>query len=108
MKTRHQKKPAMQKEIASERISILFEKAKESFEEDSALSDRYVHLAKKIAMKYKIKIPMQLKRSFCKHCISYLKPGANCRIRVQRGKAVYFCMKCRKFMRFPYLKERKK
>jgi len=91
-----------QKQIAAERIKVLFEEAKKAFRKDSKLSDRYVHLARKIAMKYKVKVPRELKRKFCKHCYCYLVPGSNCRVRLQGKKVVYYCLKCKKFMRFPY------
>jgi ribonuclease P protein subunit RPR2 len=42
--------------IASERIVILFRQAEIKFHEDASLSDRYVKLARKIAMRYKVKI----------------------------------------------------
>ncbi|MBS3102256.1 ribonuclease P [Candidatus Woesearchaeota archaeon] len=88
--------------IARERVEVLFRQAKEMFREDSSLSDRYVQLARKITMKYKVKIPSSLKRKFCKHCHKFLVPSVNCRIRVQRGKAVYYCLSCKRFMRIPY------
>lgn len=96
-----------QKEIAKERIKILFEKADEVFKKNKALSNRYVTLARKIAMKSNLRMPRDLKRKFCKHCYKFLKPGVNCRVRTKEGKVVYYCLNCKKFMRFPYLKEKK-
>jgi ribonuclease P protein subunit RPR2 len=107
MKRGYKKKPTKQREIALERIKILFKQAGEIFKKEPKLSDRYVHLARKIAMKYKVRIPSQLKKRFCKHCYKYLVPSVNCRVRVQRGKVVYYCLNCKKFMRFPYTKEQK-
>lgn len=101
MKQPHKKKSENFKEIARERIKILFEQADLRFKEDSNLSDRYVFLARKIAMKYKVHIPKELKRRFCKHCYKFLMPGANSRVRNTNGKIVYFCKNCKKYMRFP-------
>jgi ribonuclease P protein subunit RPR2 len=100
MKQRHQKKSTILKSIASERIIELFKQADLRFDEDHALSDRYVELARKIAMRYKVKIPKELKRRFCKSCHSFLVHGKNCRVRLNSGKVVYFCMICKNFMRF--------
>lgn len=94
------KKPEEQKKIAKERIVILFKHADEVFSKDKALANRYVALARKISMKYKVRIPRELKRKFCKHCYKYLKPGVNCRVRTRDGKVVYYCLECKKFMRF--------
>ena len=102
MKRKHKDKPKKHKEIAKERIKILFEQAKSAFKEDPKLSNRYVNLARKLAMKYKVRIPKELKRKFCKHCYSYLRPPYNARVRLQKGKVVISCYNCKKFMRIPY------
>ncbi|MBW3003233.1 ribonuclease P [Candidatus Woesearchaeota archaeon] len=95
-----------EKRIAKERINILFEQADKRFNTDKALSNRYVTLARNISMKYKVRIPRELKRKFCKHCYKFLKPGVNLRIRTRKDKVVYYCMECKKFMRF--VKSKKK
>lgn len=107
MKQRHKKKPAEFRKIALERINILFKEADIIFKEDPKLSNKYVKLARKISMKYKVKIPSDLKKRFCKHCHSFLKPSKNCRVRLHNGKVVYYCLICKKYMRFPYTKEQK-
>jgi ribonuclease P protein subunit RPR2 len=100
-------KSSKEKEIAKQRIEALFSSAEEVFSSDAKLSNRYVALARKISMKYKVRIAPQLKRRFCKHCYSYLKPGSNCRVRLSGGHVTYYCLECKKFMRFPYTKEQK-
>jgi len=104
MKTKHQNKPGEQITIAKERILRLFNLAGEIFKEDRKLADRYVQLALKISMKYKVAIPSKLKRQFCKNCNCYLVPSVNCRVRVSKGKLIYYCQACRHFMRFSYKK----
>lgn len=88
--------------MARERINILFEQADLRFKENSKLSDRYVELARKIAMKYKVRMPRELKRKFCKHCHKYLKPGVNCRVRTTGKNVVYYCKNCKRYMRIGY------
>jgi len=104
MVRKHNKKPKKQLEIANERIKELFKQAKKAFKQDPKLSNRYVRLARKMAMKYKVKIPSNLKKQFCKHCYTYLVPSKNCRIRTNKSKLVYYCLNCKKYMRFPYKK----
>jgi ribonuclease P protein subunit RPR2 len=94
-----------QEEIVISRIRKLFEEAENIFKEDKKLANRYVSLARKLSMKYKVKIPTELKRRFCKNCYSYLKPGVNCRVRLRNKKVVYYCLECKHYMRFPYIKE---
>ncbi len=97
---------AKQKEIAKQRIKILFSQAQEVFSVNKSLANRYVTLARKLAMKVKIRIPKELKRRFCKHCYKYLMPGVNSRVRSRGGKVIISCFECRKFMRIP-IKKRK-
>ncbi|MDO8510880.1 MAG: ribonuclease P protein component 4 [Nanoarchaeota archaeon] len=88
-----------QKEIALQRIIILFQQAEDVFQKNKALANRYVSLARKIAMKVHAQIPRELKRRFCKHCYAYLKPGVNARIRTREGKVIISCFECKKFTR---------
>ena len=82
MKRKYQKKAEEQVRIAKERIEVLFKEAKGAFKEDPKLANRYVKLARKIAMKYKVRIRPELKRRFCKHCYCYLVPSKNCRFSI--------------------------
>ena len=102
-KQKHIKKSSGQRKIALERIMALFEQARQRFDEDRGISKRYLTLARKISMKYKISIPSELKRRFCKSCGYYLKPSVNCRVRLQKNKKVaYYCLECKNFNRVGY------
>lgn len=95
------------KKVAAERVERLFDLAKENFKEDPKLANRYVALARKMAMKYKLSLPSSLKRRFCKHCGSYWLPGVTVMVRTQRGKVVYSCKVCKKVSRIGYQREKK-
>jgi len=90
------------RKIANKRIKKLFLEADSIYKESQQLADRYVYLARKIGMKYNVKIPKDLQKKFCKHCYSYLRPGSNCRVRLTGEKVVYYCKNCKNYMRFPY------
>jgi len=100
MKQKHSKKPPEQKDMARQRIKKLFDLANETFSKDKALSDRYVTLARKIQMKYKVRFTSEQKRQFCRHCYSYLMPGKNCRVRTRGDNIVYYCLDCKRYNRF--------
>ena len=87
--------------IAKARINILFKLAKENFKKDSKLSDKYIKMARRIAMKYKIRLPSQFKKMFCKHCHKYLVPGVNCRVRIHKHRIIYYCFGCKHYIRHP-------
>jgi ribonuclease P protein subunit RPR2 len=101
---KHKQKSLKERQIALDRIEQLFSEAEKAFKEKPHLSNRYVELARKIAMKAKVRIRSELKKRFCKHCQSYLKPGVNCRVRLTKKHLTYYCQSCKKFMRFPYKK----
>jgi ribonuclease P protein subunit RPR2 len=101
MKRPHKRKANKFTKIANVRILELFRQAELRYHEDKTLSNRYVEIARKIAMKFKIKIPRELKRKYCKHCYEYLVHGDNCRVRINESKVVYTCFNCKKYMRFP-------
>jgi len=101
----YKKKASENRKVALERIRILFKEANAQFSKDRKLSDRYVALARKISMKYKVKLPSALKKQFCRHCKSYLMPSKNCRVRLAKKRVIYYCLECRHHMRFPYVRE---
>ena len=102
MSKRKQKDKKLQKIIAKNRINKLFVMAEHcAISGKRNLADRYVEIARKISMKYLVPIPKQFKRSFCKHCYSYLLSDSTCRIRIHHGKLVVYCYNCKKYTRFP-------
>jgi len=82
------------KTIAVERIERLFELAEDVSKKNAKLADRYVKLAWQIATRYNIRLPATLKRKFCRKCLSFWKPGASCRVRVQSGCVTITCLRC--------------
>ncbi|SRR3972149_6755962 len=100
MKTKYRGSRAAVVRLCRQRIEKLFLQAEEAFDESKDLAKRYVSLARKISTKYKVYIPNNLKRRYCKNCGNYLKPGRNCRVRNTNSKIVYFCTDCKSFMRF--------
>jgi len=95
-----------QKEIAKERVNELFIQAENVFSKNKALANRYVTLARKIAMKVKLRLPRELKRKYCKHCYKFLMPGVNSIVRKREGKIVISCFECKKFTRIPVIKKK--
>lgn len=85
------------KQVARERISILFEKADAVSKTNPKLSTRYVSTARKIAMAAKIRFPKEFRRRICKRCNSFFVHGENCRVRVRQRRephVVVTCLSC--------------
>ena len=95
-------KPKWQTDIAKERIEILFKQAVKEPEH----ANRYVFIARKIAMKFNIKLPKELKRKFCHKCYYYFGPSKVIVRTNPKIKAVeYKCKHCKHVNRYPYGKK---
>lgn len=92
---------AKERGMARERIDALFDSAQKVAAKDLSLASRYVTLARNLSMRFKVRIPREYKRRFCKHCYHYLVSGRNARIRTREGKVVIYCLDCKKFTRIP-------
>ncbi len=95
--------------IALERIHILFRLARETIHRDKALAQRYVNIARRLAMAAKVRLPREYRRQVCRHCKSFILPGVNCRVRIQQRRephVVITCLECGRYMRIP-LRKRK-
>ncbi len=89
-------KPAWQLKIAKERIDILFKEAQKT--KEKKLQNRYVELARKIGMRYNVKIESKYRRKYCRYCYAYLTSKR----RLVKGNLVVNCIDCKKTNRYPY------
>lgn len=90
--------------IVLERISILFKRAREVFDSEPELAQRYANLARKIGMRYKVRIPPEFRRMICRHCKGFILPGKNCIVRVRQEREPHLvttCLRCGRHMRIP-------
>lgn len=82
------------KAAALKQINQLFDQAKKNPD----MGKRYVILARKIAMKFNIKLPKELKSKYCHHCYSYLTPK-NSKIRIKKTMKTVRCLECNHYNR---------
>jgi len=59
------RKPLWQQKIARERIQILFSLAEKEIKKHPERSRRYIELARKLGLRYNVRLPRELKRKFC-------------------------------------------
>ena len=90
------------KDLAKQRIEQLFGLAEDAYKSYPERSNRYVSLARKIGMRYRVRIPREYKQRICKQCHSYLVPGSNARFRLRERYVTVTCLNCNKLMRYPY------
>jgi len=86
--------------IARERVMYLIKRAENWKNKDYDLSRRYIELAKKIAMRYRIRIPRELKIIYCKKCLYPYRDG-KFRVRVRKGRVIITCLNCGYERRIP-------
>jgi len=95
MKRKAAPQSSFEDEAARRRIDTLLSLSQEAYlEGEQKLSARYVCLARKIAMRHRLRIGVE---SFCKHCNQvFCKQGRTHKVRVVSGKAYRVCGSCGK------------
>ncbi|MHA1522279.1 MAG: ribonuclease P protein component 4 [Promethearchaeota archaeon] len=103
--SKRRKRHLLMQKAARERILYLMTRADAKFEEDPALSQYYIELARKLAMATKISIPREMKRRICHKCKHWLVPGKNVRYRINNRKnygsfITVTCLECNNITRY--------
>jgi len=82
------------KEIATLRMHVLFKNAVSNARKDADLAEKQAIIAKKISMKYKIRMPYEIRSCFCKKCKKFIVPGVNSKVRVGRSNVKSIRITC--------------
>jgi len=82
------------KQIAQQRIDIIFKQADLIGKTDPTLATEYIKIAQKIAMAARIPIPQKYKQRVCKHCKTLLITGYNNRVRIQQKREPHIVVTC--------------
>ena len=85
-------KKSVIKQIAMQRVKVLIDRALYSRDE---FSDHHIVIAKKIILKYKLKIPFEYKLLFCKQCKKFIIPGRDSIIRTGRSNTKALRITCK-------------
>ncbi len=81
--------------IAGERIADLFALAEsESARPHPELANRYVVLARKIGMRYNVRLLPEYRELYCRRCSAFWVEGRNVRTRLRAGVRVRTCLAC--------------
>ncbi len=85
------------KQIALQRIEVLFRQADRVCKTNPKLAAAYMQSARKVAMSARFPLPAEFKRRVCKNCSALLVQGVNCRVRIQQKRephVVVTCLNC--------------
>lgn len=92
-----------EREVARARLRELGELARrEALAGRLDRADRYVEVARSIAMRTQLSLPRELRRRVCRSCYAYLLPGRTARVRLRDGVLVVTCGSCGRVNRVPY------
>jgi len=81
--------------VAHERISDLFALAEvEARRRDPVLPDRYVRLARRIGMRYNVRLLPEFREVYCRGCSCFWVEGRTVRTRIRSGRRVRTCLVC--------------
>jgi ribonuclease P protein subunit RPR2 len=91
------------RELAMSRVLRLLELAEASaIAGDLERAHEYVSNAWTIKLKFRLRLPAEQKRLFCKKCLSFLLDGKTARVRVKDGILTTTCLKCGEIKRIPF------
>jgi len=81
--------------IARERVADLFGLAeRESGRGHPELADRYVQLARRIGMRYNVRLLREYRELYCRSCSAFWVEGRTVRTRLRGGHRVRTCLRC--------------
>ena len=88
--------------IAKERVEKLFSLAeKAAIDSDMEHANRYIEMAWKIKLKFRLRLSKEQKRLFCKKCLSFLADGKTGSYRTENKQLVIRCNNCENVTRIP-------
>lgn len=99
-------KQSKQKALVDEHIDATFALATKKRYSDPALSFRLHKQIRLLAQKFRHTLPREVKHSYCPRCKQPFTPGKATRVRVRRGKVIYYCSHCNSYVRYPYKPKR--
>lgn len=87
--------------IARERVAALFALAEAEGRPggDRPLGDRYVRLARRIGMRYTVRLAPEYRERYCRSCSSLWIEGRTVRTRLRSGRRVRTCLVCGRIRR---------
>ena len=90
-------KKKLAREIGRERIDIVVANALDYSRINEDLANAQAQLAKKIAMRVRLKLDYEIRQLYCKKCKYFIIPGRNSRIRIGRYRIKGIritCLRC--------------
>ncbi|MEM4240353.1 MAG: ribonuclease P [Candidatus Woesearchaeota archaeon] len=84
---------------ALQQIQALFDAAALAFAKNPEEAHRLAAKAHKMVLRSRVKLPVVLKRRYCRKCRSFWMPGKTVRVRLANKRIIYTCLACKKTRR---------
>ena len=88
--------------VAADRVNELFGLAEvEAARGPTGFANRYVTLARKVGMRYNVRLLPEYRELYCRGCSVYWVEGRTVRTRLRSGRRVRTCLVCGRTRRVP-------
>jgi ribonuclease P protein subunit RPR2 len=87
--------------VAQERVAELFGLAESEARTHSSYTDRYVALARKVGMRYNVRLLPEYRELYCRRCSAFWVEGRTVRTRFRHGRRARTCLRCGAIRRVP-------
>jgi len=96
-------KRSKQKAMAVSQVDTILTEALETAKNDITLAKQQAAIARRICLKFNIRLPYQKRQLFCRGCKIFIVPGINARVRTSSKQKILLltCLECNHVYRRP-------
>ena len=96
-------KRSKQKAIAVSEVGTILTEALETAKKDITLAKQQAAIARRICLKFNIRLEYQKRQLFCRGCKIFIVPGINARVRTSNKEKILLltCLECNHVYRRP-------
>jgi ribonuclease P protein subunit RPR2 len=98
-------KRSKQKAVAVSQVDVIIAGALKTAKDDIALAKQQAAIARRICLKFNIRLPYQKRQLFCRGCKTFIVPGINARVRTSKKQKMLLltCLECSHIYRRPII-----
>ena len=98
-------KRSKQKAVAVSQVDVIIAGALKTAKDDIALAKQQAAIARRICLKFNIRLPYQKRQLFCRGCKTFIVPGINSRVRTSKKQKMLLltCLECSHIYRRPII-----
>ena len=96
-------KRSKQKAMAISQVDTILIEALETAKNDIVLAKEQASIARRVCLKFNIRLPYRKRQLFCRGCKTFIVPGINARVRTSNKQKILLltCLECSHIYRRP-------